>query len=253
VAVFEPSQTRRSRKNNDNYGEKSLTTRASICSNPRHQQKNLTTPHMKNTYTRLLFCTAALVCTAAWNAHAVNLVNDGGFEASADGNGPHPFSAAWTVNDPSGFSNVGGDSAFAHSGNNYANLGASPGPGHLSQTLTTVAGTFYTLSFYLATDFTPGLGPAAAFEVLWNNVVVFTVAGNAPAFAYTNFIVTGLTATGGATPLEFRYRHDNDFWRLDDVSVSVPEAVSTLWLLLPTLGLVGLAHSRKRAKGLARA
>ena len=71
----------------------------------------------------------------------------------------------------------------------------------LSQSLTTVAGNFYTLSFYLANDFTAGLGPSTAFEVFWNGVSVLTLPANAPPFAYTNFTITGLVATGGATTL----------------------------------------------------
>ena len=59
-------------------------------------------PHMKPTLARKIFCIAALLCAAAWNANAVNLVADPGFEASADGPGPHPFSASWTNVVPAG-------------------------------------------------------------------------------------------------------------------------------------------------------
>ena len=72
-----------------------------------------------------------------------------------------------------------------------------------SQSLTTVAGNFYTLSFYLANDFTAGLGPSTAFEVFWNGVSVLTLPANAPPFAYTNFTITGLVATGSASTLLF--------------------------------------------------
>ncbi len=216
-------------------------------------------PRMKrSTLARKVLCTAALLCTAVWSANAVNIVNDPGFEASADGPGPHPFSAAWTVNDPSGFSGVGGDSAFAHSGTNYAFLGATPNTGSLSQSLGTVANSFYTLSFWLANDATPGLGPTTAFAAFFNGVSVFALPGNSPVFGYTQFTISGLLATSGATTLEFRYRHDNDFFRLDDVSVSaagVPESFSTIWLALPAFGALGLLHfSRtKGRKGLIRA
>ena len=104
---------------------------------------------MKNTLVRSLFCAAALLCTVAWNAKAVNLVTNGGFETGS-------FSG-WTHTDPSNFDNIGSDPLFAHSGTFHANLGASPGPGSLSQSLTTVAGSAYTLSFYLANDITQGL------------------------------------------------------------------------------------------------
>ena len=39
---------------------------------------------MKPTLARKIFCIAALLCCAAWNANA-NQVADPGFEASADG------------------------------------------------------------------------------------------------------------------------------------------------------------------------
>src|SRR5438132_9879564 len=90
----------------------------------------------------------ASICLAI-AAQAQNKVSDPGFEASADGTGAHPFSPAWTVVDPSGNqppgvsgsnSNVGGDSTFAHTGNNYANLGATPTTGSLSQLLATSTG-----------------------------------------------------------------------------------------------------------------
>lgn len=192
-----------------------------------------------------IFCIAAVVCTGAWNASANNIVADPGFEASADGLGPHPFSAAWTNNDPSGFSGVGGDSGLAHTGNNYAFLGSSPNTGMLSQTqnLMTTAGTFYTLSFWLANDITPELPPGTTFfEALWNGATVFTIS-NPAAFDYTQFSFS-VQATGPLTSLEFDYRHDNDFWRLDDVSVSVPDSGSTIWLALPAFVALGLVHFR---------
>ena len=203
---------------------------------------------MKPKLARKILGVVALLCAATWNANAVNIVADPGFEASADGLGPHPFSASWTVADPSGFSGVGGDSTFAHSGNNYAFLGASPNFGSLSQSLGTIAGTAYTLSFWLANDDTPGLGPTTAFAAFFNGVSVFALPGNSSVFGYTQFTISGLVATGGATTLEFRYRHDNDFFRLDDISVaaaSVPESFSTIWLALPALGALGLVHSSR--------
>jgi hypothetical protein len=213
-------------------------------------------PSMKrSTLACKTFCIAALLCAAAWSANANNIVADPGFEDSADGPGPHAFSAAWTNNDSSGFSGVGGDGAFAHSGNNYAFLGANPNTGSLSQSLATVAGTSYTLGFWLANDTStgPGLTPGNSFQVFWNGGLVFSLT-NSAAFSYTQFMALNLVATGAATTLEFRYQHGNDFWRLDDISVSVPEAFSTIWLALPAFGALGLLHfSRARArKSLAR-
>ena len=199
----------------------------------------------RSTIARKMICTVALLCAAAWSAQAVNIVNNPGLET---GN----FSG-WTVNDPSNFSGVGVNPAFAHSGNNYAFLGATPNVGSLSQSLGTTAGTSYSLSFWLANDITQGLPAFTSFEVFWNGASIFSL--NTPAaFAYTQFSFSNLIATGAATTLEFRYRHDNDFWRLDDVSVSVPESFSTIWLALPAFGALGVLHfSRARArKSLAR-
>ena len=50
---------------------------------------------MKNTLVRSIFCAAALLCIVAWNAKAVNLVTNGGFETGS-------FSG-WTHTDPSNF------------------------------------------------------------------------------------------------------------------------------------------------------
>jgi hypothetical protein len=186
------------------------------------------------TLARKVLCTAAILYTAVWSANAANIVNNPGFE-TGDFTG-------WTVNDPSGFTGVGSDAAFAHSGTHYAFLGATPNTGSLSQSLATMGGTAYTLSFWLANDATPGLGPTTAFEAFFNGVSVFALPGNSPVFGYTQFTISGLVATGAATTLEFRYRHDNDFFRLDDVSVSVPESFSTIWLALPAFGALGLLH-----------
>lgn len=204
---------------------------------------------MKLTISKIL-CTTAILCTAVWSVNA-NQVADPGFEASADGLGPHPFSASWTLNDPSGFSNVGGDSAFAHSGNNYANLGSTPGTGSLSQALATSTGQAYSLSFWLANDITQGLPSGNSFQVFFGGVQVFSLA-NQGAFAYTQFTINGLVAAGGSTQLQFVYNHNNDFWRLDDIDVSaqgVPEAFSTIWLALPAFGALGmLQFSRARTR-----
>ena len=213
---------------------------------------------MKPTLARKIFCIAALSCAALWSAHAVNLVADPGFEASADGLGPHPFSASWTNIDASGFSGVGGDSLFAHTGNNYAFLGAQPGFGSLSQSLSAVVGQSYTLSFWLANDVTPSISGSSingasingsignSFRVLFGGVQVFAIT-NQSAFGYTQFTINNLVATSTASALEFVYHHDSDFWRLDDISVDaqgVPETFSTIWLALPALGLVYFSRGR---------
>jgi hypothetical protein len=196
---------------------------------------------------KISLCVLTLVVVGALTARA-NLVVNGGFE-TGDFTG-------WTVNDPSGFSGVGSDPGFAHSGTHYAFLGANPNTGMLTQAqnLMTTTGTVYTLSFFLANDVTvnQNLSPTNFFEVKWNGAPIFSLTNQA-AFDYTQ-ITFALLATGPSTGLEFDYQHGNDFWRLDDVSVNagVPEAASTLWLALPVFAGLGLLHFRfKNSKGAA--
>lgn len=199
---------------------------------------------------KLLFVTA-LLCISAVSSQA-NLVTNPGFET---GN----FSG-WTLIDSSGLSNVGGDPAFAHSGTYHANLGTAPVPpgpsniGSLSQNIATTPGSFYDVSFWLANDITAGLSPTNSFRVLWNGATIFTLTPNSGPFQYTNFSFFNLQATNPGTALEFVFQHDNDFFRLDDVSVNpsgVPETGSTILMVLPVFGLFGLLHLRLRSKAAA--
>jgi hypothetical protein len=191
----------------------------------------------------VLLCTAPLLFVAFSPLALGDLVVNGGFEDSPDFNG-------WTVNDPSFFTNVGTNPAFAHSGNNKANLGATGLLGYLSQNIATTPGGNYVLSFWLANDVLGSLTPTNEFDVYWNGSLILSLT-NAPAFAYTNYIFPNLFATGASTTLEFDYRNDEDFYRLDDVSVNVPDSGSTIWLAFSSLGFLCLVNSL-RAKGSVR-
>lgn len=200
------------------------------------------------------FCVAATVCCTLATATAQNLVQDGGFESS-----PSPaFSGAWTLTPPTGtdpgqqFSNVGDDPAFAHSGNQYANLAPAVGAtGSLSQVLNTVANTAYSLSFWLANNSSV---PTNFFQVYINGVLLTSIgqAGTIMSPPFSNDgtyqqLFANFTASGGSTTLEFRYRHDDDFWRLDDVAVTAaPEGGAPLWLAIPILGGLCFVHFRTR-------
>jgi len=203
------------------------------------------------TILKTLFAAVAVCCALSANAQ---IVQDGGFEASADSTSGNAFSAAWTLTPPSGpnpgqqFSNVGGDPAFAHSGNNYANLAPDQGQiGSLSQTISVAAGQVYTLSFWLANNSSV---PTNFFQALINGAVIFTT--TSPPFPITGTyqqVFASFTSNTNTATLEFRYRHDDDFWRLDDVAVdrgAVPEGGAPLWLALPLLGGLCLVHLRMR-------
>ena len=211
---------------------------------------------MKPTYTLKLLGFAALVGCVMPIANAQNLVADPGFEASADLTTPggNPFSAAWTLNEPGGFSNVGGDPSFANTGNNYANLAPAVGAvGSLSQTISTTIGKSYTFSFFLADNSSV---PVNSFSAFFGGSLVFST--TSPPFSssgtYSQITVSNLIATSTSTLLQFQYRHDDDFWRLDDVSVTAaPEAGQTLWLLVPAVAGLALVHLRLNRRNGAKA
>ncbi len=195
-------------------------------------------------------CAVAITCLAI-SVRAQNIVNDPGFEKSADSPNGNPFSSDWTLVDPSGNSVAGGNASFAHSGNNYAALGTALAPplapttGTLSQTLTTVAGGRYNLSFWLANDVAR---PTNTFQVMFGSTLVFATPLMSPPFpgdgVYRLFGFSNLLATGTSTLLQFQFQHDQDFWRLDDISVLLPEGGAPLWLAIPLLGGLCLIHAR---------
>lgn len=202
---------------------------------------------MKRMLARALF-TAFIVTSAVGSVQAAELLANGGFE-----NGSY---AGWTLSEPGGFSNVGSNPVFAHTGTFHANLGPAEGTfGSLSQTVATTAGESLSLSFWLANDVS---APVNSFEVLFGGVLVATLTSPPfPASGAYQQLSYDLLATGGAATLEFRYRHDADFWRLDDVSlvaraVGVPEpgTASTMLLALAAAALLG---TRMRARSASRA
>lgn len=199
----------------------------------------------------------AAILLLAVRVQSAELVINGGFEQSATGNNnPTVFPPGWTDNDPSGFSGVDNTPGFQHSGAKYANLGGNSAPpnnppsvmGTLSQTLATVAGQAYTLSFWLAND---GDGSGVeSFQMMFGAITMtVTLAPNGGTFGpYTQFTFAGLVAPTNSTALQFKYQNDS-YYRLDDVSVQgpgqVPDSGTTLLLALPALGALCVVYSRK--------
>ena len=175
-----------------------------------------------------------------------NIVTNGGFESGA-------FAPGWTQSGNT--ANTGVDSFNTHTGNFAAGFGNVGSLSFLDQTLTTIVGATYDLSFFLQSEESKGAlingFGTQIFQVFWNGVMVFDLGSSGP-FGYTQFGASGLTVTGTSTVLEFRIQNDPAFFDLDDVTVtgntasSVPETLSTMWLGLTFVGMVGLFQLRRK-------
>jgi hypothetical protein len=107
------------------------------------------------------------------------------------------------------------DSLFVHSGLYGAYLGQRGSVATLSQTLPTVIGQPYHLSFWLQSFAQNGTNTPNEFLVQWNGHTLFDQT-NLPVFGWTNFqfIVTGAQ---NATSLMFGFRNDSAAFALDDI------------------------------------
>lgn len=191
----------------------------------------------------------ALNASATPMTPITNIVTNGGFE-TGDFTG-------WTQSGNTGFSFV--DTGAQHSGNYSAFFGPVEDLGYLSQTLSTVAGMTYELSFFLENQggggesispIRPGGGPVdQIFQVFWNGSLIFQIPPGTPPSTFTQFNFTGLMATGATTDLTFGFRNDPSFWNIDDISAGisgVPEALSTIWLALPVVGMFAFLRLRRQ-------
>jgi len=166
---------------------------------------------------------------------AAELVQNGGFET-----GNFSF---WTITPASSGSLFGVSTTDPHTGLYAAYFGAvGTQDDSISQTLATVAGQPYSISFWLAHPYTT---TANDFHVFWDGGQVFSTNGAAN-FGYTEFSTTQ-TASTSSTVIRFSGLENPAYFYLDDVSVtgpapSVPEPLSLLFL---GTGLVGIAVIKK--------
>ena len=161
-------------------------------------------------------------------ASGVNLVQNGGFE-TGDLSG-------WTEVGNTGYGAVtcGG----APEGDCEAFFGPIGSLGGIAQSIATTAGGEYAISLIFNSDGgTPG-----AFQVDFGGQTLLSLT-NPPAAGNQTFTFDAAAADAN-TILQIQFQDDSGFMFLDGVQVSsVPEPAS---LVLMSLGLLGLAASRKR-------
>jgi hypothetical protein len=130
----------------------------------------------------------------------------------------------------------GVDNFDAHSGNLGAYMSqdilVGTTPVTLSQTLTTIPGINYQVTFWLEQDTPPFTGETHAFSASWGGTTILsltpTVAspGTVGSFVQYSFVET---ASSAATSLLFSFENDDNFWSFDDISVvRTPEPSAAL-------------------------
>jgi hypothetical protein len=196
---------------------------------------------------------AILAISAPASASTVNLLTNGDFQ-TGDLTG-------WSVADPSKHSSVTNSS-----GTSVAWLGANGTTGYLSQQVATTIGQTYTLTFDLSVDyrnsesfesFTAGLdlqGPHAdPLLTLTSGSVSLRGADD---YNFTNYILA-FTVTEAMTDITFANRFDDEYWLLDNVTLTANDIVATPLpgasiLFMSGLGLIGFVAWRNKRGGFAR-
>ena len=181
----------------------------------------------------LAYCSLVAAALFATGAARADLVTNGGFET---GN----FSGWDITNTDPGYDTVN-QAVPPQAGDWLASFGGANSS--ISQTLTTVAGSNYKVSFWLMLETDP-LGVDTPNDFSFNfGAATGASLSNASAFGYTLFEATFIAA-GASTDLTFNFNQGPAFWDIDSIQVTLPEPGSVA--LLAAAGLAGAAASRRR-------
>lgn len=161
-----------------------------------------------------------VLCLLGCALASASVVTNGGLEGGPSG--ASTTVPSWTIGGSGGANTAGLCSVIdfdAHSGSCAVGFFSTGPLGSLSQTLSTVAGQTYTLSFWLWNN-QPG---SNFFEALFNGAQVFSETNsNAHGFEFHSVSVT---ATGTSTVLQFNGFNVPGTTMLDDVDVSAVGSV----------------------------
>lgn len=196
-----------------------------------------------------------------------NLVTNGSFEDPTTGSYTHigvgsPALTGWTV---SGAPGTGVDVVTqsllgaAYDGAQYVDLAGSPGPGTISQTLATVVGQLYQLTFAYSSNWQGGLSTKQAtvsvldgFTSLYSDTLSHS--GSSLSNLDWQVVTTTFTATSASTTLQFDSISGGswgilvDAVSVDAVTSPVPEPGS---LALAGIAGIGAFFARRRKAAVA--
>ena len=192
---------------------------------------------MRSTATALAVAASLSFAVSGAFAAGPELVSNGDFETG-------DFSG-WTETPLNGATLYGVDGLGPHNGSYAAYFGALDPYDTISQTIATVAGTSYTVSFYL--DNSDSAAGEAGFVGKFGSTTFISLTDADADFDFKPFSFT-VTATSASTLLSFAGYNTHWYYTFDDVSVkaitaAVPEP-STYALM--ALGLAGIGFAARR-------
>ena len=221
---------------------------------PRHMKnfRHRINPLKAHTMKKTLIAATLLASLGAAQADASIVVN-GSFEAQAQAAGTssvYQTLPGWTTTGGSGIELRNQLVGNASDGSNFVELDSYSNSA-MAQTLTTLAGALYTLSFDYSARAGVGNG-SNHIQVLWNGASVATVTADGSAQSGNDWLSYSYSVLGtGSDVLSFRAIGVSDSLggSLDAVAVTaaVPEP-STYAMLFAGLALIGFSLRRRRSE-----